>query len=61
MKRDKSQDYVKKIIKELKESVYRKTEKHKSCNTRRRVKRLGLKKTVRDKILQTKTLKRSRS
>ena len=51
----------KKIIKELKDLVYTQTEKHKSYNTRRRVNHLGLKKLVRDKILQTKTLKRSSS
>ena len=50
-----------KIIKELKELVHRQTEKHKSYNTRRRVNRLGLKRSVRDKILQTETLKRSNS
>ena len=51
----------KKLIKELKELVYRQTEKNKSYNTPRRVNRIGLKRSVRDKIWQAKTLKRSRS
>ena len=44
MKKYKSQDYVKKIMKELKDLIYRQADKHKSYNTLRRVNRLGLKK-----------------
>ena len=48
----------KKIIKELKELVYRQTEKHKSDNTRKRINRLGLKKIGKRKNLTNKDIKK---
>ena len=47
-----------KIIKELKELVYRQTEKHKSYNTRRRVNRLGLKKIGKRENLTNRDIKK---
>ena len=58
MKKYKSQDYIKKIIEEIKHLVYRQTEKHKSYNTRRRVNRLGLKKIGRGENLTDKDMKK---
>ena len=48
----------KKIIKELKDLVYRQTEKHKSYNTGRRVNRLGLKKIGKRQNLTNKDIKK---
>ena len=48
----------KKIIKELKELVYRQTEKHKSANTRRRINGLGLRKIGKRQNLTNKDIKK---
>ena len=48
----------KKIIKELKDLVYRQTEKHKSYNTGRRVNRLGFKKIGKRQNLTNKDIKK---
>ena len=48
----------KKIIKELKDLVYRQTEKHKSYNTHRRVNHLGLKKIGKRENLTNKNIKK---
>ena len=36
-------DYVKKVVQELKDLIYKQSGKHKSCNIRRKFSRLGLK------------------
>ena len=55
--KSKINELCKKLIKELQELVYRKTEKNKSYNTRRRVNRLGLKKIWKRQNLTNKDIK----
>ena len=56
--KSKINELCKKLIKELQELVYRKTEKNKSYNTRRRVNRLGLKKIWKRQNLTNKDIKK---
>ena len=56
--KSKINELCKKLIKDLQELVYRKTEKNKSYNTRRRVNRLGLKKIWKRQNLTNKDIKK---
>ena len=58
--KSKINELCKKLIKELQELVYRKTEKNKSYNTRRRVNRLGLKKIWKRQNLTNKDIKNAK-